>query len=83
MNIEKIMEVNQKATQEMIRADPVWVDVRAAIDVIPGMTQRTVLHAGPPIAWERMCGPMRGAVAGALMSEGLAGTVEDFGDISL
>ena len=77
MNIEKIMEVNQKATQEMIRADPVWVDVRAAIDVIPGMTQRTVLHAGPPIAWERMCGPMRGAVAGALMSEGLAGTVEE------
>ena len=36
------------------------------------MTRKTMLHAGPPITWERMCGPMRGAVIGGLIYEGLA-----------
>ncbi len=32
-----------------------------------------LLHAGPPIAWERASGPLRGAVIGALIFEGRAG----------
>ena len=36
------------------------------------MKKDLILHAGPPITWDRMCGPMRGAVLGALMYEGLA-----------
>src|SRR5439155_1047643 len=48
----------------------------AAGEVIPGMTRRTLLHAGPPLAWEAMCGPMRGAIVGALIYEGLADTPE-------
>ncbi|TLN23592.1 DUF1116 domain-containing protein [bacterium] len=43
-----------------------------ARDVIPGMHAHLLLHAGPPISWERMCGPQRGAVMGALIYEGLA-----------
>jgi hypothetical protein len=43
-----------------------------ARDVLPGMHDRMILHAGPPIAWERMCGPQRGAVMGALIYEGIA-----------
>jgi hypothetical protein len=35
------------------------------------MHDRMILHAGPPIEWERMCGPTRGAVMGALIYEGL------------
>ena len=35
-----------------------------------------ILHAGPPIGWDRMCGPMRGAVAGAIVLEGWAPTLE-------
>jgi hypothetical protein len=31
-----------------------------------------ILHAGPPIAWQRMCGPMRGAIVGAILYEGWA-----------
>ena len=31
-----------------------------------------ILHAGPPIAWERMCGPMQGAIVGAILFEGWA-----------
>jgi len=42
--------------------------------VIPGMKDNLLLHAGPPIEWERMSGPLRGAVIGALLFEGLAKT---------
>src|SRR5207245_11676676 len=55
----------------------VLVDVRPAIEVVPGMTRETILHAGPPIAWESMSGPMRGGIVGALIYEGLATTWQD------
>src|SRR4029077_16083249 len=31
-----------------------------------------ILHAGPPIAWENMCGPQQGAITGAILYEGWA-----------
>ncbi len=46
--------------------------VGTALNTVPGMTKTTVLHAGPPVTWKRMCGPMRGAVIGGLVYEGLA-----------
>jgi hypothetical protein len=58
-----------------IQASTAWLaDVRPAREVLPGLSDRSVLHAGPPIAWERMCGPMRGAVIGACLFEGWART---------
>ncbi len=63
---------NREAWDRLTSAEPVLVDLRPAGEVVPGMTRDTILHAGPPIAWERMCGPMRGAVIGALLYEGLA-----------
>ena len=51
--------------------------VRAAGDVIPGMRANLLLHAGPPIPWDRMCGPVRGAVMGALIFEGLAADADE------
>lgn len=48
-----------------------------AINVVPGMTRTTILHAGPPVSWENMCGAMKGAVTGALVFEGLATDLED------
>jgi hypothetical protein len=36
------------------------------------MEKKMILHAGPPVSWQRMCGPMRGAVIGGLILEGLA-----------
>src|SRR5215813_7751205 len=68
---------NRLALERLLAAQPVLVDVRPAIDVVPGMTNDTVLHAGPPIEWERMSGPLRGAVIGALVYEGLAGSREE------
>jgi hypothetical protein len=71
------MGVIGRANEEVLRriqaAEPVLVDVRPAGEVIAGLGERMVLHAGPPIAWKRMCGPLRGAVAGALVLEGWAG----------
>ena len=36
------------------------------------MRDNLLLHAGPPITWERASGPMRGALVGALIFEGMA-----------
>src|SRR5437764_693193 len=54
----------------MEEAEPVLVDVQRAGDLIPRLGPRIILHAGPPLAWEAMCGPLRGAIAGAILYEG-------------
>lgn len=72
MNPKEIVEVNLQAVERMMNSDPLLVGVKPAGEVIPGLTRETVLHAGPPIEWKRMCGPMQAAVAGALMLEGLS-----------
>ena len=69
MDIEK---ANAEAVERMMEARPVLVGLGKAIDVIPGMKENTLLHAGPPITWERASGPMRGAITGALIFEGKA-----------
>jgi len=68
---------NRKALERILSAHPELVDVRPAIEVVPGMTRDTLLHAGPPIQWERMSGPLRGALIGALLYEGLAPSFEE------
>jgi hypothetical protein len=63
---------NAEACRRIKTGRPVLVGLGIAKAVIPGMHNRMFLHAGPPITWERMCGPQRGAVMGALIYEGLA-----------
>jgi hypothetical protein len=63
---------NKKAVDILLAAKPTLIDIGIAGEVIPGMTPTTVLHAGPPVTWERMCGPMKGGVIGGLIYEGLA-----------
>jgi hypothetical protein len=69
MDIEK---ANAEAVERMMDARPVLVGLGKAIDVIPDMKENLLLHAGPPITWERASGPMRGAITGALIFEGKA-----------
>ena len=63
---------NKKAVDILLAAKPTLIDIGIAGEVIPGMTPTTVLHSGPPVTWERMCGPMKGGVIGGLIYEGLA-----------
>lgn len=76
LNDERIEQANQEAVARMMAARPRLVDVRSAGDVIGGMHKHLLLHAGPPITWERMAGPLRGAIMGALIYEGLATDAE-------
>jgi hypothetical protein len=69
---ERIEKANREALNRMISADPVLVDVIPAKEAIPTLTDRMILHAGPPIGWEDMCGPLRGAIAGIAVYEGWA-----------
>jgi hypothetical protein len=72
MNDEHIETANRTAFEAFLSARPMLVDVRLARELIPDLAKRLILHAGPPIGWERMCGPMRGAVIGAILFEGWA-----------
>ncbi|HBE28727.1 MAG TPA: hypothetical protein DDW25_07530, partial [Ktedonobacter sp.] len=65
----RVNEANKIAVERMLSAHPVIVDVRPAHEVISALQKHKLLHAGPPIEWERMCGPMRGAVVGACIYE--------------
>ncbi len=68
----KIDAANQEALRRILAAKPTIVGLGIAGEVIPGMTRKTILHAGPPVTWARMSGPQRGAVMGGLIYEGLA-----------
>ncbi|MFU8786444.1 MAG: DUF1116 domain-containing protein [Candidatus Izemoplasmataceae bacterium] len=70
--MEKINEANQKVVERIKHAEARLVSIKKAIDIIPNMDKKTILHAGPPIAFENMAGPMQGAIIGALIYEGLA-----------
>lgn len=63
---------NRQVVEIFQSAEPLLVDVQIARDVIPGLSDDMLLHAGPPISWEKMCGPMRGAALGTLVYEGRA-----------
>jgi len=65
-------EANRRAVERIQKSKPTLVGIGTALDDIPGMHKKMILHAGPPVTWERMCGPMKGAVLGGLVYEGLA-----------
>jgi Protein of unknown function (DUF1116) len=74
----RIEAANAVATQRIINARPMWQDIALRADgVWPEMKgTRLLLHAGPPVAWQDMCGPMHGAMIGAVLYEGWANTPE-------
>ena len=74
---EVIARANDEAVGRMQEARPLVVGVATAADVLPGMEPRTFLHAGPPIDWADMSGPLRGAIIGAALLEGLAENPDD------
>jgi len=71
-NRPEIDAANKEALSRINSSQPVLKGVGIARDVIPGMKENLLLHAGPPITWDRMSGPLRGAILGALIFEGKA-----------
>jgi len=71
-----IGSANREALERLCRARPAWTAMTTAREAL-GLTDRALLHAGPPIAWERMCAIMRGAVMCAIQYEGWAATPAD------
>ena len=74
-----IEAANAEAVRRMLAGDPWLVDVVPAAEVLPRLDKGLILHAGPPVGWDRMCGPMRGAVMGIAVFEGWAKSLEDAG----
>ena len=72
----RIAAANATAVDRLLAAQPMLVDVQPA-RVALGLGDRHILHAGPPIAWQRMCGPVEGAIIGAILFEGWARSPEE------
>ena len=72
VNLLSVETANQTAFDAYQSAQPVLKGVGTAGQVLPSMTERMILHSGPPIVWKDMCGPMKGAIVGAILYEGWA-----------
>jgi hypothetical protein len=74
----RIETANRSAYERYLSAQPRLADLVLARDAIPGLaaSERRILHSGPPIVWEGMCGPQQGAITGAILYEGWANTLE-------
>ena len=74
----RIDAANQAACANLIAARPMLVDVALRADAVwqEMKGERILLHAGAPVAWPDMCGPMHGAMIGAVLYEGWAESPE-------
>ncbi|MCP4214331.1 MAG: DUF1116 domain-containing protein [bacterium] len=72
-----IQKANREAVGRLLNSKPMLIGLDTALNVIPGMKKNLILHSGPPVTWEKMCGPMRGGIMAALIYEGMADTPED------
>ena len=74
---QKIEKANEEAVRRLTIGEPVLVDIAPAREVIPGMQDKMITHAGPPIEWQRMCGAQQGAIIGMVIYEDWAKTPEE------
>ena len=74
---KRVDAANQEAVSRLYAGQPILRGVAPAREVIPGIEDRMLLHAGPPIAWDAMSGPMQGAIIGAILFERWAATPDE------
>jgi Protein of unknown function (DUF1116) len=80
---KEIDEANQIVVKRILNSNPVLVDIKPAIDAIPGMKKNLLLCAGPPINWSQMCEPVKAAILGAIVYENFADTLAEAEQIVL
>ncbi len=74
---QKIEKANEEAARRLMVGEPALVDIAPAGEVIPGMKDHMITHAGPPIEWQRMCGAQQGSIIGEVLFEGWADSPEE------
>ena len=72
VNNPAVEAANHEAFQRYLNSQPALIGLAPARETIPGMDGYKLLHSGPPISWERMAAPVKGAVIGAILYEGWA-----------
>ena len=72
-----IAGANEEAVRRILAGKPTLVGIGRAAEDVPGMHKKLILHAGPPVSWEHMSGPLRGAILGGLVYEGLAKDLDE------
>jgi hypothetical protein len=72
---------NALAVERMLAVRAQLVDLLPAREAL-GLADGEFLHAGPPVSWERASGPLRGALMGAAVFEGLADDPEAAADLA-
>lgn len=78
MNYNSIDEANRAVLDKVVGSQPFLVDVVPAKSVISELNNgKVILHAGPPIKWDDMTGPMQGSCVGATLFEGWADNEDD------
>jgi len=65
-------QANTLALSRLTASRPVLIGTARAATLIPALSERRLLHAGPPLDWKRAAGPVRGALIGAALLEGWA-----------
>jgi len=68
---------NAEVVRRLDESVPVLVDVASSGQVVPGMSDRMLLHCGPAIEWSDVCDPLRRSMRAGTVSEGWAETVEE------
>ena len=74
---EEIDAANAEAFTRLTTGDPVLIDVKPAIEALPGLTKNTILTSGPPLPWAAYEGGQREGIIGGALYEGLADTREE------
>ena len=77
MQYKTIDEANRAVIDKIVGSAPFLVDAVPAKSVIPELEEKVLLHAGPPIMWDEMTGPMQGSCVGATLFEGWAQTEDE------
>lgn len=68
---------NERAAGQLLEADPRLETVKPARAVVPGLDDQVLLHSGPPVEWDEMIDPLKGALIGATLYESWAETEQD------
>jgi hypothetical protein len=74
---ERVDAANREVLRRLDEGAPALLGVAPAVEVVPGMGGRTLLHCGPPLAFEEFCDPLRRSARATVVAEGWAGTPEE------